>query len=181
MKNLYFLLAGLIFTGCSLDYSDSNMAEKLSENIPNTIIYKYETIEIQKGSPVMQIKAQKAEVYNSKEETYLTDVEFNNYKDNKITTSGKSTHAVLHMKSGDAEINGSIEIISNEDESFLKAESLLWRDRDKTLSSNLQDSVTVVDKNGSKLDGFGFSAEIKRKTIFFKNEIKGEFISNDEN
>jgi LPS export ABC transporter protein LptC len=181
MERFFYIIVVVFFTACSLDYSDADLAEKLSEEIPNTVIYKYETVEIQNGSPILQIKAEKAEVYNSKEETYLTDVDFYNYKNDEINTRGRSDYAVLHMKSGDAEMTGSIEIRSEEDESSLEAESLSWIDKEKNLSSFQEDNVTVIDKDGSELNGHGFSADIRRKTILFENEIKGEFISDEEN
>jgi len=181
MVKLFFIIVIVSLASCSLDYSDSDLVEKLSEEIPNTIIYQYETVEIQNGSPLLQIKAEIAEVYNSKEKTYLTGVDFYNYKDDEINTRGRSDYAVLHMKSGDAELTGSIEIKSEEDDSSLEAASLTWIDSEKNLTSKPDDSVTVIDKEGSELEGRGFSADIKRKTILFENEIKGEFISDEKN
>jgi len=166
--------------GCSLDYSDSDIVESLSEEIPNTIIYKYETVEIQNGSPILQILADKAEVYDSKEKTYLTNVDFYNYKDGDVNNYGSSDFAILNMKSGDAELTGLIEIESVEDETSLKAKSLYWNDEDKMLTSNREDSVTVKDEDGSILSGSGFSADIKRKTILFEGKTEGEYIT-DEN
>lgn len=181
MKEIYFLIIVIIISSCTLDYSDTEIVETLSDEIPNTIIYKYETVEFQNGSPSLEIKADKAEVYNSKEKTYLTKVEFYNYKDDLINNRGKSDSAILNMKSGDAELTGSIEVKSEEDHSSLKAESLIWVDKNKNLASNPEDLVTVTDKKGSELKGRGFSADIKRKTILFEKEIEGEFISNEEN
>ena len=166
--------------GCSLDYSDSDIIESLSEEIPYTIIYKYETTEIQNGSPILQIKADKAEVYDSKEETHLTNVDFYNYKDGDVNNHGSSEIAILNMKSGDAELTGSIEIESIEDETALKAKSLYWNDEEKLLTSNPEDNVTVKDEEGSTLSGSGFSADIKRKTIQFEGKTEGEYIT-DEN
>ena len=164
MKCLIILVIASLSLSCSLDYSDAGIVETLSEEIPNTIIYKYKTVEIQNGSPILQIEADKAEVYDSKEETYLLNVNFYNYKDDKINNHGSTDFAVLKMKSGDAVLTGSIEIESIEDETSLRAESLSWKDDEKILSSEPKDKVTVRDEDGSVLSGLGFSADIKSKT-----------------
>ncbi|MBI9099011.1 MAG: LPS export ABC transporter periplasmic protein LptC [Spirochaetaceae bacterium] len=163
-----------------MDYSEADLVQNLSEEIPNTIIFKYETVEIQNGSPAMQIKADKAEVYDSKEETHLSQVDFYNYEDGEINNHGRSNSAVLYMKSGDAQLTGSIKIESTEDNSSLRAESIYWIDEKKILSSDPEDTVLVRDKEGSELTGQGFSADIKRKTITFDSKIKGVFISNEK-
>jgi LPS export ABC transporter protein LptC len=163
-----------------MDYSGSNIIQDISEEIPNTIIYKYKTVEVQNGKQVLEIKADLAEVYNSKEETYLKNVEFYNYKDNEVNNQGKSNSAILNMKSGNAQLNGSIVIESIKDETSLKAESLNWIDEKKILSSNYDDSVLVKESDGSILQGQGFSADIKRKTILFEGKTEGKYIT-DEN
>lgn len=179
--NRYFLLLSLLYlSACSLDYSGAGLVESLDEEIPNTIIFTYESVEIQDGSPVTKIEAEKAEVYDSKEETYLTNVHFYNFEDDQINNHGKSDYAVLEMKTGDARLTGSIRIDSTEDSSSLSAESLYWTDEDKTLTSDPKDSVLVIDKEGSTLEGRGFSAEIRRKTILFSGGIKGEFRSDED-
>jgi LPS export ABC transporter protein LptC len=170
----------LLYTSCSLDYSDANIIEDLAEEIPNTIIFQYESVEIQDGSPVLQIKADKAEVYNSREITLLTDVLFFNYKDNKIDNRGASDLAELNMKTGNAQLLGSILIESLEDEKSLSASSLAWVENEKRLSSSKDDSVTIIDSDGSNLSGLGFSADIKRKTILFDGKTKGKYTT-DEN
>lgn len=181
MKRYYFIIFTVVTSSCSLDYSDANLVETLSKEIPNTIIYKYETVEVQSGSPVLQIEADKAEFYNGKEQTLLTNVSFSNFKDDEINNQGRSDYAILDMKSGDAEMTGSIKITSQKDNSSLSAESLSWIDDEKKLSSKPQETVIVIDKEGSYIQGSGFSADINRKTILFENEIEGEFISDEEN
>lgn len=180
MNKFFFIGLILSISSCTLDYSTANIIENLSDEIPNTIISRYETIEIKNGSPLLQILAEKAEVYNSQEKTFLTNVEFYNYKENEINNQGISTYAVLNMKTGDAQLNGSIIIKSVEDEKSLIAKSLSWKDEEKTLSSSIQDSVTVTDGNGSTLKGQGFSADIRRKSILFQGRTVGEYTT-DEN
>ncbi len=181
MKRYFFIIFAVVISACTLDYSDANLVDTLSEEIPNTIIYKYETVEVQNGSPALQIEADKAEVYNGKEQTHLTNVAFSNFIDEEINNQGRSDFAILNMKSGDAEMTGSIRITSKTDNSSLSAESLSWIDDEKKLSSKPQETVIVIDKEGSQIHGSGFSADIKRKTILFENEIEGEFISDEEN
>lgn len=172
------VLALLIFS-CSLDYSEADLTEELSEETPDMIIYQYESVDIRDGSPVLKITAEEAEFYNSREETLLSNVEFNNYEDDEISTRGETERAVLHMKSGDASLSGTIVIESVDDDSSLEAETLYWVDSEKTLTSEKTDTVTVVDKEGSTLKGHGFSADIKKSSINFDGEIEGEFVSED--
>lgn len=180
MNKVFIFAYIILLTACTLDYSDADIVENLSDEIPNTIIYKYETVEIQNGSPILKITADKAEVYDNKEETYLNNVDFYNFKEDEINNHGSSEYAVLKMKSGDAQLSGSILIESLEDETFLKAETLFWIDSEKRLSSNDEDYVTVKDEDGSQLSGKGFSADIKKKSIFFEGNTEGKYNS-DEN
>jgi len=180
MEKIFIIVIVILLSACTLDYSDADLIQDLSEEIPNTIIYRYKTVEVQNGNPVLQIQADKAEIYNSKEQTFLTNVEFFNYKDEEISNHGISDSAVMNMKTGDAQLSGSIKIESLEDETYLKAESLSWIDDEKILSSNDEDYVTVKDGEGSLLKGQGFSADIKRKSIIFDGKTQGEYIS-DEN
>lgn len=172
-------MALLIFS-CTLDYSDADLTEELSEETPDMIIFDYESVDIRDGSPILKITAAEAEFYNSREETLLTNVEFNNYEDDEVSTRGVTEKAVLHMKTGDASLTGQIVIESVDDDSSLTAESLYWVDSDKTLTSSSGDKVTVIDEDGSTLEGRGFSADIKRSSIHFEGEIEGEFISESE-
>jgi LPS export ABC transporter protein LptC len=176
-KLLFPALFSILSITCSLDYSEADLSESFSEDIPDIIIEGYEAVEIRKNSPSLKIEAGKALFYNQKEETHLSDVDFYNYKDNEITSHGRTENAILKMKSGDANMSGGILIESAEDESRLTAESLNWKDQEKTLTSGLDEKVQVIDKDGSTLEGKGFSADIKSKSIIFEGEISGAFIS----
>jgi len=162
---------------CSLDYSGAGLSDSLSEEIPDMIIEDYESVEVRDGSPALRIEAGRALFYNKKEETHLSDVNFYNYDDQEVAAHGQTSKAILNMKSGDASMSGGILIESTEDESKLKAETLDWIDEEKLLSSNRIDKVYVTDKDGSRLEGSGFSADIKRKSISFEGDVTGEFIS----
>lgn len=167
----------LLSFSCTLDYSDAGLSDSLSEEIPDIIIEDYESVEVRNGSPALKIEAGKALFFNKKEETHLTDVDFYNYDDRKVSTHGRTSSAILNMKSGDASMSGGILIESAEDDSRLETETLYWIDEEKLLSSDREDRVIVIDKEGSKLEGLGFSADIKRKSINFEGEVSGEFNS----
>lgn len=177
VKKLSAPLLLLFLFSCTLDYSEADLTEELSEDIPDMVISDYESVEVRNGSPVLKITAGDASFYNKKEETHLSDVEFYNYDDDEITNHGKTDKAVLHMVSGDATMTGSILIESTEDDSSLEAESLQWIDNEKKLSSQSDHAVSVKDKDGSRMEGRGFSADIRRNSIVFEGEIDGEFIS----
>ncbi len=180
MKKIYYLLFEIIFLGsCSLDYSDAELLENLSENTPNTIIYNYESVEIKQGSPVLIIKADKAEMFNSIEETHLQKVDFSYFDNNEISNRGSSDNTILNMKSANAQLKGSIKIESIKEKSSLQAESLSWIDEEQLISSNIDDKVIVTDKKGSKIAGQGFSADLRRKSFFFKKKAEGQYQSNE--
>lgn len=171
-----FLL--LIFpASCSLDYTNANLAETLSSETPDIVIYGYSSVDINDGSPSLKIQASEARIYNSKEETILQNVEFFNYRNNSLSTQGQAKKASINMKNEDADLEGSILVESAEDDSFIKAESLHWVDKQKKLTSDANDVVTIQDKDGSRLSGAGFSADIRRNTILFNRGISGEIIS----
>lgn len=171
-----FIIIILLFS-CTLDYSDSDLTDELSAEIPDMEIFDYESVEIRDGEPALKITAGEAQFYNSKEETYLKDVQFFNYEDSEISSQGKTDSAILKMKSGDASLSGNIIIESEEDDSFLTAETLNWTDEEKRLTSEPDDQVTVKDKEGSEMKGIGFSADLKRNTIEFNGKIEGEYVS----
>lgn len=179
MDKFYVITVLVLLSACTIDYEGDKIVESLSDEIPNTIIYMYETVQIQDGAPVLQISADKAEVYDNKEETHFTRIDFYNFDDGEIDNHGSSNRAVLQIESGDARFDGAIVIESKKNNSFVKAESLSWLDSDKILYSDKEDFVTVVDEDGSQLAGSGFKADVKKKTILFHGKTTGAYNSNE--
>src|SRR5690554_3716608 len=103
--HLIIALASLVFAGCSIDYESGTFSEDLAEEVPDTIIFSFTHTVVRGETPLFRITAERAESYEAKQETRLTDVSFREYAaDGEVITEGTADSAVFFTDTENARI-----------------------------------------------------------------------------
>lgn len=167
-------------TGCSLDYSELEMADELREDIPDHTLYRFSNTFVEHGRPVYSISAGKAETYSKRDVVYLWNITFIEYDRNEeIVTRGKAAEGTLFMDTENAELKGDISFISNRQETEITAQYLFWTKEDRKLHGKEDDEVTIVRADGSYITGKGFSGYTGSLTFSFTNSVRGKYESTE--
>jgi LPS export ABC transporter protein LptC len=181
MKNinlccLFILLVVLFASHCSLDYSSANIAEDLSEKVPETVFLNFSQTQVKNGTITNKIEAARAESYTKRKEMILEYANFKELDENgDILTEGKADRAVLHTETDDADLFGNVEFYSYTEETSIYADALYWKDGEEKLLADPGATVLVKKDDGSFIEGKGFSTDFKRREIIFTNGVKGSY------
>lgn len=175
LNKLLIVVTCMFIAGCSIDYSDPSEEVEKSETIPDSVMKNFMLIQIRNNDPYTQITSSLTEIYNKQNRTVLYDVEFTEYNltTNDITTTGKVDIVEYFNDSEDAKLTGNIIFYSKKDEIEIFGDDLYWNDDDKSMSSDVNSSILVIKEDGSRIEGFGFSANLKNSTFSFEKNVTG--------
>jgi LPS export ABC transporter protein LptC len=164
-----------------MDYEEASVAEDLSEDIPNTVLFDVTHTIVIDGQPKYRVFAQRAETYEKKKQTILREVLFREMNQKgEVITEGLADSIVYYTDSEDAQMRGNIEFYSATEETQIEANSLTWENEPKVLKGDSEETVYLEKKNGSKVRGKGFQAELKKKSLRFTGEVEGVFVEEEE-
>ncbi|MEJ2664129.1 MAG: LPS export ABC transporter periplasmic protein LptC [Spirochaetia bacterium] len=177
----FFTIICILIWGCSLDYKGAFGGEKQREEIPDTILYNFKHVVVEDNKKLFQIEADEATVFKKKQETLLENIHFLEYdKDGNIVTEGFADNARFHTGSEDAEIWGSVYFYSAREGAELLTPSLSWKKDSKVLQADPKDLVRINKDDGSYIQGRGFLADLRRKSVSFLSQVRGRIVRNDE-
>jgi LPS export ABC transporter protein LptC len=179
-KNSSVILSGifilLIFGSCSLDYSSANIAEDLSEKIPETIFINFSQVQVRNSKITNKIEASRAESYTKKKEMVLENLRYKEFDDaGELITEGKADKAVFNTETEDADMFGNIYFYSYTEETAIFAETLYWKKEEEKLTAEPDEKVIVKKDDGSYIEGKGFETDFRLKEIVFKKNVKGSY------
>ena len=174
---LFFLICSA--ASCSLNYEDA-VSESLDESIPTSELSGVRRVQVLGGKTKVTFEADRAVVWEKREETELYDFVFNEYDDDhEIITRGEADYLII-KDSQNARIEGDIYGYSVRNESSIEADTLNWTDETRVLSSDDESTVTIGMDNGSVLKGKGFEADLYTNTTTFSAGIGGTLESGSE-
>ena len=172
-----FLLAG-----CSLDYRAAVAEGQAAENLPDTVAIGLVHKIHKDGRLSLQLEASRAESYNSRNQTILTDAHFVEFDAKGGTaTEGKASKVIFHTDTENAEISGSVHVHSATEKGDVTAESLSWENKTKILTAPPAEIVAIIKDDGSSLSGSGFKGDFKTRMVTFSGPVKGTYVRTDEN
>lgn len=171
----------LYFSNCSLDYSSANIAEDLSEKVPETVFVQFSQTQVKDGKITNKIEAQRAESYTKKKEMILEFARFQELDENgDILTEGKADKAVLYIETDDADLFGNVVFYSYTEETSIYADALYWKDKEEKLLADPGSTVILKKDDGSYMEGKGFSTDFTLKEIIFTGGVKGSYVKSGE-
>ncbi len=173
---IIFLLFAAVFSGCKFDYNDSMVAEKLEEEVPNTVLKNFTQVMVKDGFPTFYIKAEESKNFGKKKETLFSDVHFQEFdKEGVVITEGSAENAKMFNETESVEIWGSLNFYSKREEASLEGEYLFWDNEKSTLSGKKEEVISITETDGSKISGKGFFADSMTKSISFDGGVSGSW------
>jgi LPS export ABC transporter protein LptC len=169
------------FLSCSLDYEQATVAESISGQIPETILFEFTHTVVSEGRVWVILQAQKAESYGERNEIFLQGAFFREYdREGTLITEARADRAVFSTDSENATVSGSIQIYSYEQKASLQADSLSWVREGRRLVADDGQTVRLQKDDGSYVEGEGFSADFRRKRLEFSSRVRGSYVREEE-
>jgi LPS export ABC transporter protein LptC len=183
MRNLKLAavaLAAALLASCSLAGMTSQEAE--GEELPTAVFSDYSHTVVVRGKRNFELKAARAELYETSKRTVLKGVTFSEYDPDtgELLSLGQAEGAVYHTDTKDAEFSGSVRLESKKQDAVLMSEFLRWIDKDKRLEGRLDRTVTVSRADGSRVSGAGFEASARKRAFSFRESVEGRIESKDK-
>ncbi len=171
----------LAAAGCSIDYESGTFSENLSEEIPDTVLLSFTHTVVRGETPLFRITAERAESFDTKKETRLTDVSFREYDaDGTVITEGVADSAVFFTDTENARIEGNIRVTTHREDGSLSAERLSWDSEERLLAGEPEDEVEIERETGSQVRGRDFRADLRRRVITFGSSVDGIYRSGEK-
>jgi len=174
-----FFMVGMSCLSCSFDYGGLPGADAREE--PSAIFSDFVHRVVDKGSLVLEVRAARAEAYDSSHRTILTDVAFSQFASNgDLAATGTADAATLFTDSEDAEFRGRVRLQSKTEDSVLEAEQLTWISDSKTIRGGLERIVSIRRGDGAWVRGAGFEAEMLSRSFSFQEASEGRIVTADK-
>jgi LPS export ABC transporter protein LptC len=175
------LAAIALIAGCSLDYEEITAEDNASAGIPDTIAVNV-VHRVHKGGRLsLQLEAARAETYNAKNQTILSDAKFVEYDDaGGAATEGRARRVVYHSDTDNAEISGGVHVHSASEKGDVTAESLSWENKTKRLTAPVDEEVVIHKDDGTLVSGKGFQGDFRRRELVFTGPVQGVYVSTEE-
>ncbi len=171
------LIILVLLFSCSIDYGDSILPDKMMDDIPDNILYNFLYTESSNGNRNFSIYAEKAEIFNTRKQTVLTEVVFQQYDSaGAVITEGKADKCLIFTETNDAELTGNLIIYSSGEEAEIATSYLFWNNGDKTLTGKQDRTITIRKDSGTVISGSDFSADMKTKSYNLGNGVSGKYV-----
>ena len=173
------LLACIIFSSCSLKYTESVDAE---DKVPEFVFEETKLVRYEDTKPTLELTAGTLEQYKESNETYGKDIAFTSYNDEgELETEGNCGIIFADTGTKVYELYEDINLYNAPENMRFYASVLKWNGKTEQLTSGRSDMVKI-EKDDTIMRGSGFSASGISKTFSFRGNITGTIeTSDDEN
>jgi len=162
---------------CSIDYEGASVDEQSPTGIPDTVATGLLHRIHKDGRLSLQLEAVRAETYNSRNTTILTDAHFVEYDETGgAATEGRAGKVVFHSDTENAEISGAVRVHSATEKADVRADTLLWENKTKKLTAPPHEQVRVRKDDGSSLVGSGFTGDFLNREVTFTGAVQGTYV-----
>jgi LPS export ABC transporter protein LptC len=164
---------------CSIDYGAG--PGEGAEPLPTARFLNYRHTLVVRGKRSLELRADKAETYAQDKKTVLSGVVFTEFDPDtgEEIASGRADSAVFWPDTEDAEFSGSVRLSSTRQDAVLEGEYLRWNGREKKLEGRLDRAVTISRSDGSRVSGAGFSADARKRSFAFKENVSGTIVEKE--
>jgi LPS export ABC transporter protein LptC len=167
----------VLLAGCSIDYQGASMGEQAPAGIPDTVAVGLLHRVHKDGKLSLELQAARAETYNDKNQTILTDAHFVEFDDKGgKATEGQARTVIFHSDTENAEISGAVHVHSAGEKGDVRAETLDWENKTKRLTAPPAEQVTIRKEDGSSLTGTGFSGDFMKRKVTFTGPVQGTYV-----
>jgi LPS export ABC transporter protein LptC len=167
----------VVLASCSIDYKGASTEEQAPAGIPDTVAVGILHRVHKDGRLSLEMSAARAESWNAKSQTILTDAHFVEYDEKGAkATEGNARTVVYHTDTENAEISGAVHVHSAMEKGDVQAESLSWENKTRRLVAPPAEEVTIHNEDGSILTGTGFAGDFMRRQVTFSGPVKGTYV-----
>lgn len=153
------------------------MEEQAPTGIPDTVATGLLHRIHKDGRLSLELEAARAETYNSKNTTILTDAHFVEFDETGgAATEGRAGKVVFHTDTENAEISGAVRVHSATEKGDVHADTLLWENKTKRLTAPPREQVRVRKDDGSSLVGSGFTGDFLSREVTFTGAVQGTYV-----
>jgi len=174
MSNLgVVLIFLLLIASCGGESSLS----RVGDEVPYYVAKNYEQITVSPQGRAV-VKAGAVEAFQREDKTVFFEAELKEYdSDGELLMEGRAEKVEL-WGGNDAAAQGDIYVRDFVDNTSLKAEKLTWENRERLLSG--EGMVSIEFKDGVKISGEGFVADVARDVYEFKQGARGAFETDEQ-
>jgi LPS export ABC transporter protein LptC len=166
-----------VLAGCSIDYKGASQEDQAPAGIPDTVAIGLLHRIHKDGRLTLQLEAARAETYNSKNTTILTNAHFIEFDEKGgAATEGQARTVVFHSDTENAEITGAVRVHSAAEKGDVRADTLRWENKTKRLTAPPTDLVRIRKDDGSSLIGSGFAGDFQSRKITFTGSVQGTYV-----
>jgi LPS export ABC transporter protein LptC len=167
----------VLLAGCSIDYQGASTEEQTPSGIPDTVAVGLLHRVHKDGRLTLELEAARAESWNAKNQTILTDAHFVEFDEKGgKATEGEARTVIYHSDTENAEISGAVHVRSAAEEGDVRAERLSWENKTRRLTAPPADRVTIRKEDGSSLTGTGFTGDFMRRKLSFAGPVQGTYV-----
>ena len=175
--SLRALPLAILLAGCSIDYKEASVEEQAPSGIPDTVAVGLLHRVHKDGRLSIELEAARAETWNAKNQTILTDAHFTEFDDKGgKATEGQARTVIFHSDTENAEISGDVHVYSAKEKGDVRADTLDWENKAKRLTAPPEEQVTIGKEDGSSLIGTGFTGDFMKRQVFFRGPVRGTYV-----
>jgi LPS export ABC transporter protein LptC len=173
------ILIFLITLSCTFDYGETEASER---ELPDLIMTNVEYIRVRSSDPIARIYAERAERYEKKGVMKLENFTFKQYgeKGTEVNTMGSAGNASVDINSGDIQMTNGVRLEVESEDIIIETNQLDWKDETHILSTGTEDEVNIYRENGTHFTGIGLTADTRRRTFEFLNDVSGSYIQEED-
>lgn len=186
MTSLYRLMKGFLYISaftcvlsCSFDYGATEATES---PYPDITMEDLDYVRVRKGTPIARLQAEIAERYEKRRRMELKNYSFEQYNttNEEVDAAGFGGFASVELDTSNIHMSNGVEIIVDAEDIRLETERFDWDDGKKFLKGGDNEEITVEQSDGSKLNGTGFSADVRMREWFVSHDASGNYIHEDD-
>ena len=170
-------LAAAVLASCSLDYDSALADEQATERLPDTVATDLVHRVVKNSRTALEVTADRAETWDKERRTVLDGATFVEYdRDGVPAIEGSAGRVVFHADTEDAEVSGRVRVHSAVDEAGIETEALTWQSDPRLLAAPADHTVVITRDDGSRLEGSGFSGDLRRREFVFSGPVAGTYV-----
>ena len=175
------LLLVLLVGSCSFNYTNAEMADDLSEEVPNSIVRSYRFVDVRSGRSSFEVYAAEARMYHKAHHTRLTNLFFREISPaGEVVTEGQAEQATIFTQTDNVEMHGEIRFSGAAQESTIFTDYLFWNNEERILKGKPDHTVTILKSDGTRIEGKGFIADAASQQIEFVQKVDGVYVQESD-
>jgi hypothetical protein len=128
------------------------------------------------------MQAEVAERYEKRRRMELKNYSFEQYNttNEEVDAAGSGGFASVELDTSNIHMSNGVEIIVDTEDIRLETERLDWEDDKKFLKGGENNEINVEQSDGSKLNGTGFSADVRAREWFVSYNASGNYVHEED-